>query len=249
MMWAVLAGGCAGVVAAGGALLWYACSVPSSQIFGPALVRGPSEGHRVALTFDDGPARPFTEQILEILHARGIPATFFVSGQNAERYPEIVCRIHAEGHTLGNHTYSHPFLYLQSRKRIAEEIDRTQAVIEKLTGYRPTLFRPPYGARWFGLYPVLRERGMRVVQWSDTGYDWENGVDAIVSATLQHLRPGSVILLHDGCEVRKSGGEADRSDTVEALPAILDGALRDGLTFVSVQDFLPALKPCPKLTH
>ena len=153
----------------------------------------------MALTFDDGPALPFTVQILEILRARGAPATFVVCGQNVERYPEIVCRIHAEGHTLGNHTYSHPFLYLQSRKKIAEEIDRTQDLLEKLTGYRPTLFRPPYGARWFGLYPVLRERGMRVVQWSDTGYDGESGAEAIVTATLQHLRPGSVILLHDGC--------------------------------------------------
>lgn len=238
-MWPVLAGVGAGTVAAGGVLLWYACSVPSSQLFGPALVRGPKEGRGVALTFDDGPTSPFTEQILGILRERSIIATFFVCGRNAERFPEVVRQIHAEGHSIGNHTYSHPYLYFQGRRKIAEEIDRTQDLIEKLTGHRPTLFRPPYGARWFGLYPVLRERGLQVVQWSDTGYDWQNKADAIVTATLRRLRPGSVILLHDGVRVPAPGTPADRFQTVLALPAILDGAVGAGFTFVSVKDFLP----------
>jgi peptidoglycan/xylan/chitin deacetylase (PgdA/CDA1 family) len=238
-MWPVLAAVGAGTVAAGGVLLWYACSVPSSQLFGPALVRGPKEGRGVALTFDDGPTSPFTEQILGILRERSIIATFFVCGRNAERFPEVIRQIHAEGHSIGNHTYSHPYLYFQGRRKIAEEIDRTQDLIEKLTGHRPTLFRPPYGARWFGLYPVLRERGLQVVQWSDTGYDWQNKADAIVTATLRRLRPGSVILLHDGVKVAAPGTPADRFQTVQALPAILDGAVGAGFTFVSVKDFLP----------
>lgn len=238
-MWPVLAAVGAGTVAAGGVLLWYACSVPSSQLFGPALVRGPKEGRGVALTFDDGPTSPFTEQILGILRERSIIATFFVCGRNAERFPEVIRQIHAEGHTIGNHTYSHPYLYFQGRRKIAEEIDRTQDLIEKLTGHRPALFRPPYGARWFGLYPVLRERGLQVVQWSDTGYDWQNKADAIVTATLRRLRPGSVILLHDGVRVPGPGTPADRFQTVLALPAILDGAVGAGFTFVSVKVFLP----------
>jgi len=238
-MWPVLAGLGAGTVAAGGVLLWYACSVPSSQLFGPVLVRGPKEGRRVALTFDDGPASPSTEQILGILKQRGSVATFFVCGANANRFPEVIRQIHAEGHTLGNHTYSHPLLYFQSRRKIAEEIDRTQDLIEKLTGHRPTLFRPPYGVRWFGLYPMLRERGLWVVQWSDTGYDWRNNADAIVTATLRHLRPGSIVLLHDGFGLPAVGKQVDRLQTVQALPAILDGALGAGFRFVSVRDFLP----------
>jgi peptidoglycan/xylan/chitin deacetylase (PgdA/CDA1 family) len=193
----------------------------------------------VALTFDDGPTSPFTEQILGILRERSIIATFFVCGRNAERFPEVIRQIHAEGHTIGNHTYSHPYLYFQGRRKIAEEIDRTQDLIEKLTGHRPALFRPPYGARWFGLYPVLRERGLQVVQWSDTGYDWQNKADAIVTATLRRLRPGSVILLHDGVRVPGPGTPADRFQTVLALPAILDGAVGAGFTFVSVKVFLP----------
>jgi peptidoglycan/xylan/chitin deacetylase (PgdA/CDA1 family) len=237
MMWWLVGAG-AGVVLAGGVLIWYACSVPRSQVFGPALVRGPVEGRRVALTFDDGPTSPFTEQILDILRERQIRATFFVCGRNVDRYPEIVRRIQAEGHTLGNHTYSHPFLYFCSRRRIAEEIDRTQEATEKITGCRPRLFRPPYGARWFGLYPVLKERGMRVVQWSDAGFDWKLDSAAILRSTLESLRPGSVVLLHDGHNVRQPS-QIDRSGTVRALPGILDGALKAGLTFVSVEDFMP----------
>jgi len=250
---AVLAAGAASL----GVLLWYACSVPSSQVFGPALVRGPADHPRVALTFDDGPASPFTEQILDVLRDHQVPATFFVCGQNAERHPEIVRRIATERHTLGNHTYSHPFPYFLSRRRMAEEIDRTQQAIENVTGQRPTLFRPPYGARWFGLYSVLRERGMKVVQWSDTGYDWKSDAAATVRAALAHLGPGSVILLHDGQEgtegflrwawreVFKSGdgGEirprpVDRSHVAQALAQIIDGARKAGFQFVPLQDFL-----------
>jgi len=241
----------------GATLLLYAASVPSSQVFGPALVRGPREGNRVALTFDDGPS-PATGEILDLLAERQIKATFFVCGRNAERHPEIIRRLAAEGHTLGNHTYSHPFAYLLGRRHLAEEIDRTQDVLERLTGQRPKLFRPPYGARWFGMFPVLRERGLKVVQWSDTGYDWQMDEAVIARATLEKLQPGSVILLHDSLEGTESfwvqlrrrllgrpgdvapaaSPRADRSATVAALPAILDGAARAGLRFVSVEEFL-----------
>lgn len=181
-----------------GFFLWYACSVPQSQVLGPALVRGPAASTKVALTFDDGPLPPFTEQILDILRDRKVRATFFVCGRNAELYPDIVRRIAAEGHTLGNHTFSHPYLFFLSRSRMAEEVDRTQAAIEKLTGHRPKLFRPPYGGRWFGLFPLLRERQMKMIMWSDGGEDWKNGSAATVRDTLRRLGPGSVILLHDG---------------------------------------------------
>ena len=221
------------------ALLYYACSVPSSQILGPALVRGPAGGGRVALTFDDGPAAPYTEQILDILRQHNVPATFFVCGKNVERFPDIVRRIQAEKHTVANHTYSHPFLYLKSRARMAEEIDRTQAAVERLTGARPTLFRPPYGVRWFGIFGVLDERGMRLVQWSDASFDWKEGSlpADIARSALQKLRAGSVILMHDGREPRRPD-QVDASATVAALPAIIEGVAKAGLRFVSIEEFL-----------
>src|SRR2546426_9010410 len=130
MMWV------AGVAAAGVAsgLAWYGCAAPSSQLLGPSLVRGAAHGRRIALTFDDGPAPPFTEQILDILRARGIVATFFVCGRNVERHPDVARRIVAEGHTLGNHTFSHPFLCFRSRRSMAGEIDRTQRSEERRVG-------------------------------------------------------------------------------------------------------------------
>ena len=250
---AIMAAAAAGL----GVFLWYACSVPSSQVFGPALVRGRVDHPLVTLTFDDGPASPFTEQILDILRDRRVPATFFVCGQNVEHHPDILRRICAEGHTLGNHTYSHPFPYFLPRRRLAEEIDRTQQAIERETGKRPVVFRPPYGARWFGLYPVLRERDLKVVQWSDTGYDWKSDARATVRAALEHLGPGSVILLHDGLEgtqgflkwawrevfalderVARHSLRADRSHVVEALPQIIDGTRKAGFQFVPLEDFL-----------
>ncbi len=104
--------GCAGGLA-------YACIIPSSQVFSPVVNRGPAESRNVVLTFDDGPAPPFTEQILDILAEHGISATFFLCGKNVERHPEIARRIVREGHTIGNHTYSHPFLMGRSRRFMA----------------------------------------------------------------------------------------------------------------------------------
>jgi len=217
------------------AIYCYLWSVPTLQIFGPALLRGKAEGRRVALTFDDGPSA-YTEQILDILRDRNVRATFFVCGRNVERYPEILRRVQAEGHAIGNHSYSHPFPYFHRRAFFASQIDRTQEAIAKVTGERPRIFRPPYGARWIGLYPVLRERGLRLINWSDTGYDWLDKSNIAREAT-KGLGPGSIILLHDGRNDLPTE-QVDRSRTVGALPAIIDKAREAGLTFVPVTDFL-----------
>jgi len=214
----------------------YAWSIPTLQLFGPALIRGPVNERQIALTFDDGPTTPYTGQILDILQSRKVPATFFVCGKNVERFPGIIRRIQADGHTIGNHTFSHPFPYFRSRRSFAREIDRTQDAIEKVTGRRPAIFRPPYGARWIGLYPVLKERRLRLVNWSDTGYDWLEKSD-IVRETLEGLGPGSIILLHDSRNIEPPE-KVDRSRTVAALPAIIDEARKAGFTFVPLPDFL-----------
>jgi len=224
------------VLGALGGLYVYAWSVPTWQIFGPALLRGPATDRRIALTFDDGPVPPFTEQILDILRARKVPATFFVCGKNVERFPQILRRIQAEGHSIGNHTYSHEFPYFRSQKKFALEIDRTQEAISKITGERPVIFRPPYGARWLGVYPVLRERGLRLVNWSDTGYDWLPKSD-IMRLALKGLGPGSIILLHDSRNIDPPE-KVDRSRTVKALPALIDAAHEAGFTFVPITLFI-----------
>src|SRR5712692_63620 len=127
LVWIAL--GLAVVVAALAGLSVYAGSVPHWELFGPAVVRGSAAGRRVAITFDDGPVAPFTEQILDILRQRKVPATFFLCGRNVERFPEIARRIQAEGHAIGNHTSSYSFLYFRRRSEMADEIARTQAAI------------------------------------------------------------------------------------------------------------------------
>ena len=215
----------------------YAWSIPALQWFAPAILRGPGDGNRIALTFDDGPCSGYTEQILDILRRHGVKATFFVCGQNVERSPEILRRVQAEGHTIGNHGYSHPFPYFRSRAFFAREIDLTQEAIEKVTGQRPKFFRPPFGARWLGLQAVLRQRGLCLVNWSDTGYDWKLDAEGIVRETLENLGPGSIILLHDGRNAYPPE-TVDRSPTAEALPAILERAAIAGFTFVTLEELL-----------
>ena len=222
--------GCAGALA-------YACIIPSSEVFSPVVNRGPQESRSVVFTFDDGPAPPFTERILDILAEHKISATFFLCGKNVERHPELARRIVREGHTIGNHTYSHPLLLFRSRRFIAEEIDRTQDAIGRISGVRPTLFRPPYGARWFGLMPVLRQRGLKLVMWSVMGFDWKYRTQAIIRVTTRRLHPGGVILLHDGHEQPPPEG-IDQSSTVEALPAIIEAAAAAGLSFAAIDTFI-----------
>jgi len=221
--------------------VWFgwACAMPSSTFFRPVINRGPQKDKRIALTFDDGPTEQFTGKVLDILREHEVPATFFVCGRNVEKHPDLLRRIIAEGHAVGNHTYSHLFLYFKSRQRIAEEIDRTQAIIEKVAGFRPNVFRPPYGARWFGLVPTLLERGMHLIMWSVTAFDWKKDVPGITRTTLRGLKSGGIILLHDGRETRPAA-EIDRSRTVSALPAIIAGARQQGYAFVPLRDFLPS---------
>jgi peptidoglycan-N-acetylglucosamine deacetylase len=225
------------LVLAGVAVFFYACAAPSAKIFRPVVAKGTGKGRRLVLSFDDGPSSPFTEQILDILRAKKVPATFFLCGKNVERYPDIVKRIVLEGHAVGNHTYSHPALCFRSSRRIAEEIDRTQAAIDRAAGPHARLFRPPFGIRWPGLMSVLSQRGMKLIMWSATGYDWKYCEDRIVQSALRELHPGAIILLHDG-RTTLAPKQVDRSGTVKALPTIIDRALEDGYRFVPIEEFL-----------
>ena len=230
------------VIAAGlafGLWFWWACATPSSTFFRPVLIRGPQDRKHVSLTFDDGPSHPFTGQVLDILREHHVPATFFVCGKKVEQHSDLLRRMVAEGHEIGNHAYSHHFTFFKSRRHLADEIDRAQAVIESVAGRRPHLFRPPYGSRWFGLVPVLREHGMQMVLWSAAGYDWKKDGAGITEATLRELKPGAIILLHDGREARQAQ-EIDRSQTVKALPGIIAGIQKKGYAFVPLKDFLPS---------
>ena len=182
----------------------------------------------VALTFDDGPWPHTTDQILTILTRRRAPATFFVVGRQVERYPELVRRELAAGMALGSHSYSHPQPFDRLPvARIRNEIAQGRRTLQPL-GVRPVGFRPPGGAASSAVVPTAQEFGDRTVLWSVDPADWQPGVtaDQLVHRVLAAARPGAIVLLHDG------GG--NRSATVAALPAIIDGLRRLGLTLTVV---------------
>ena len=184
--------------------------------------QGAGGEHQVVLSFDDGPHPTWTPKILDILKAKGAPAVFFLLGQQCENYPGIVQRIVAEGHEVGNHTYTHTNLALASPQRQRIELDATERLIQTITGRSTTLFRPPYEAdsrpsELSEITPLLvaQELGYLTVMESIDPEDWETpGADVILQRVKQQRRNGSIILLHD------AGG--DRSQTVEALPKIID---------------------------
>ena len=200
--------------------------------------QGAGGPHQVAITFDDGPDPEWTPRILDILKATNTKAAFFLVGVNAERYPGLVRRILAEGHEIGNHTYYHPNLALCWPEHMRLELNATQLVIETITGHSTTLFRPPYAAdtspsSLSELAPLkmAQEMGYLNVMENIDPQDWARpGTDLIVQRVKQQRRDGSIILLHD------AGG--DRSQTLAALPRILDYLRARGDTVVPLSTLL-----------
>ena len=184
--------------------------------------QGAGGEHQVAITFDDGPDPRWTPKILDILKAANVKAAFFLVGVNAEQHPGLVRRIVDEGHEIGNHTYYHPNLALCWPEHVRLELNATQLLIESITGRATTLFRPPYAAdtspsQLSELIPlqIAQDLDYLVVLENIDPQDWAKpGADIILQRVKQQRRDGSIILLHD------AGG--DRSQTVEALPRILD---------------------------
>jgi peptidoglycan-N-acetylglucosamine deacetylase len=219
---------------------------PNSPVFGRVVGRGRATGPRAAITFDDGPSAEHTPAILDVLAGRGVRATFFVLGRHVRQHPEIVRRIAREGHELASHGEDHSILTFQGPEALAWQLRRLEASVEEATGAPPArLFRAPHGFRSPLLSTVAGRLGYRVVGW--TAGVWDTalpGVDRIVSRSVDKLRPGAVLLLHDA---DGSGMGGDRRQTVEALPAIIDGGLEKGLEFVTVSELDRDLRPHPRM--
>jgi len=178
--------------------------------------RGNTSQPYIAMTFDDGPHPKNTPRLLDMLRARNIKATFYVIGENVKRYPALTRRIVAEGHEIGNHTWTHANLKKLSDQGIRRELDRTKSIIISTTGVQPRTMRPPYGALFQRQREMIfREYGYPTILW------------AVDPQDLNSTRNGSIVLAHDL-----------HAPTITAMPATFDGLLRKGYRFVTVSQLL-----------
>jgi peptidoglycan/xylan/chitin deacetylase (PgdA/CDA1 family) len=192
------------------------------------------ESSTVAMTFDDGPHPKLTPKLLDMLKERNIKATFFVIGKCVAENPDIAKRIVDEGHEIANHSWSHPQLTKLSPPAFAAEIAQTNDAIEKATGIRPVVMRPPYGA----INPILTKRlneeyGLSVIIWSVDPLDWKiRKSDHVSSHIIKNAAPGAIILAHD-----------IHASTVDAMPATLDALQSKGYKFATVSELIAMDRP------
>lgn len=203
------------------------------------LIRnGPRELMYVALTFDDGPDPVYTPKILDVLAEKEVKATFFLVGSHAAKYPSIVERIHAEGHSIGNHTNYHRSLVPLSKAATYGEIMMAEEAIEAITGEKPTLFRPPRGVYSKYARELLKEKRYTIVLWDVSSQDWEETRHTdIVNNVMKRVQPGSIVLFHDSGNIISSSG-GNRSNTVKALPIIIDKLIERGYSFLTVDEMI-----------
>lgn len=190
---------------------------------GEFVTHGPRDRKRIALTFDDGPSL-YTPDVLHILKAYGVHSTFFEIGQEVERYPEESRRILALGHELGNHTTHHGALPGSA------DIHTTNSIIERATGFRPCLFRPPGGAVNSAVIGAAAHEKVKVVNWDIDTNDWRLPGSGSILHQIKAARSGSIVLMHDG------GGP--RSQTIEALRAGIENLQHRGYELVTVTELL-----------
>lgn len=200
-------------------------SVSEKITFTDVKVSGPY----IAMTFDDGPHATNTAKLLEMAAKRHIKLTFFVIGQCVEQNPTVLQREVAEGHEIGNHSWSHPNLAKLSDEAVRSQLQKTEDIIVKTAGIKPKLMRPPYGELtkrqriW-----VNHDFGYKVILWDVDPQDWKRpGSNIVAQRIIAGARPGSIILSHD-----------IHPPTIEAMPQVFDALLAKGFKFVTVSELL-----------
>ncbi|TYB68435.1 polysaccharide deacetylase family protein [Nonomuraea sp. PA05] len=179
----------------------------------------------IALTFDDGPGK-YAGTLLDTLKKYDAKATFFLEGQYVKSRPQYVKRMAAEGHELGNHSYSHPDFTKSEAATIKSEIQKTQDAVKKAAGVEPKLLRPPYGMADLQVADIAAEFGMPMILWTAGSQDWSSkNVDAIQKQTLAVAKPNAIILMHDWVK-----------QTVDGMPALIKTLQNKGYHLVTVSD-------------
>jgi polysaccharide deacetylase family sporulation protein PdaB len=184
---------------------------------------------KVAITFDDGPSPDSTAHVLALFKEKKAKATFFVLGKNAEAHPELLQQIHAEGHEIGNHAYSHQRLTRLSQEGIKAELHHTNAIIYNITRQKTTHMRPPDNAYNAELVNLTQQLGYNFILWSIDTRDWTNASVSSIIREIDKAKPGDIILFHDG---------VTPSHTMEALPKAIDLLQAKGFQLVTVSELL-----------
>ncbi|WP_257458815.1 polysaccharide deacetylase family protein [Archangium lipolyticum] len=211
--------------------LWQLSRSWTFQLFGELHARVETSEKVVALTFDDGPRPGQTEAILDILKRHGVRASFFMVGRNIERHRELAARVLAEGHQLGNHSYSHRRLIFKSPSYVREELDRTDALLRGLGVEGELLFRAPNGKKLVVLPWLLSRSGRKHITFDVVPRDdAEQDVELLTSRVMEAVRPGSIILFHDGGQ--------EKPGTVKAVDIVLGRLRAQGYRFVTVSELL-----------
>jgi polysaccharide deacetylase family sporulation protein PdaB len=189
---------------------------------------------KIALTFDDVPDPRFTPDVLNVLSQYHVKATFFIGGKRAQDHPEILRRIHREGHAIGNHSYDHPQFTRISLSHFQSQILTTEQIINHIVGVKPTIIRPPYGDISEQQLIWAKKHGYMIINWNVDSLDWKGiSKEKVKKNILSHVGPGSIILQHAG-----GGIGSDLTGTIQALPDIIQNLRKRGYTFVTVPELL-----------
>lgn len=187
-----------------------------------------TEEKKIAISFDAAWGADLSEELLHILKQYNVKTTFFLVGFWVDKYPEMVKRIDEEGHEIGNHSAKHPKMSQLSEERIIEELTITSNKIEKITGKKVNLFRPPYGDYNNRLMKIAKDLGYYVIQWDVDSLDYKDyGRDAIVDRVIGKVKNGSIVLFHNNATYTK-----------DALPIILEKLQKKGFTIVPISDLI-----------
>lgn len=194
-----------------------------------ALCEGETKSKEIAITFDDGPNKEFTPQVLKVLKEFNAPATFFVIGKNIDGNEDILKEIDAAGHIIGNHTFSHSFFIdLKSKRSFIAELNQTMQLVYKITGRQIRFFRPPYGVTTPNLASASNELNYSVIGWNIRSMDTtKDSVESIEKRVREQIKPGAVILFHD-----------TSAKTVQVLKQTLNFAKENGFKIVSTEALL-----------
>lgn len=209
------------------------------RLFGIGVYKKGTDEQPIALTFDDGPDPEYTPLLLDLLKKHNIKATFFVLGRKAEKYPDLIKRIHNEGHLVGIHNYLHWSNALMTPKTVREQVNNTANVIDRIIGERTFYYRPPWGV--INLFDFFLMKQYRMILWSVIVGDWKSsgGKRKIKQRLLSKLKGGAIIVLHDSGQTFGADRDAP-AYMLEALSEFITEALHTGYSFHRVDEKMAA---------